>query len=44
MSYIFGENRDIFFPKLSESLYLISFVDIAINQLKSSMSWDQNQL
>jgi FlaA1/EpsC-like NDP-sugar epimerase len=33
MSCIFGENRDIFFPKLSESLYLISFADIAIKYL-----------
>lgn len=29
MSCIFGENRDIFFPKLSEALHLISFADIA---------------
>lgn len=35
MSCIFGENRDIFFPKLSESLHLISFSDIAIKYLKS---------
>jgi len=34
MSCIFGENRDIFFPKLSESLHLISFADIAIEYLK----------
>jgi FlaA1/EpsC-like NDP-sugar epimerase len=34
MSCIFGENRDIFFPKLSESLHLISFSDIAIKYLK----------
>jgi len=33
MSCIFGENRDIFFPKLSESLHLISFSDIAIKYL-----------
>ena len=33
MSCIFGENRDIFFPKLSESLHLISFADIAIKYL-----------
>ena len=33
MSCIFGENRDIFFPKLSESLHLIYFVDIAIKYL-----------
>ena len=29
MSCLFGENRDIFFPKLSDSLHLISFSDIA---------------
>jgi UDP-N-acetylglucosamine 4,6-dehydratase len=34
MSCIFGENRDIFFPKLSEALHLISFADIAITYLK----------
>jgi len=34
MSCIFGENRDIFFPKLSESLHLISFADIAIKYLE----------
>ena len=34
MSCIFGNNRDIFFPKLSESLHLISFSDIAIKYLK----------
>lgn len=33
MSCIFGENRDVFFPKLSESLHLISFADIAIKYL-----------
>ena len=33
MSCIFGENRDIFFPKLRESLHLISFADIAIKYL-----------
>jgi len=33
MSCIFGENRDIFFPKLSESLHLMSFADIAIKYL-----------
>lgn len=33
MSCIFGENRDIFFPKLSESLHLISFADIAVRYL-----------
>ena len=35
MSCIFGENRDIFFPKLSENLYLITFADIAIKYLKN---------
>lgn len=34
MSCIFGENRDIFFPKLSHSLHLISFADIAVKYLK----------
>ncbi len=34
MSCIFGENRDIFFPKLSEDLHLISFADIAVKYLK----------
>jgi UDP-N-acetylglucosamine 4,6-dehydratase len=33
MSCIFGKNRDIFFPKLSEDLHLISFADIAIKYL-----------
>lgn len=33
MSCIFGKNRDIFFPKLSENLHLISFADIAIKYL-----------
>jgi len=35
MSCIFGENRDIFFPKLSEELHLISFAEIAIKYLKN---------
>lgn len=34
MSCIFGENRDIFFPKLNEKLHLISFADIAVKYLK----------
>lgn len=34
MSCIFGDNRDIFFPKLSENLHLISFADIAVQYLK----------
>jgi FlaA1/EpsC-like NDP-sugar epimerase len=33
MSCVFGENRDIFFPKLSEALHLISFAEIAIKYL-----------
>ncbi len=36
MSCLLGENRDIFFPKLSEHLHLITFSDIAtkyLNQL-----------
>lgn len=35
MSCIFGENRDVFFPKLSESLHLITFADIAVKFLKN---------
>ncbi len=35
MSCIFGKNRDIFFPKLSEDLHLITFADIAIKYLRS---------
>jgi len=34
MSCIFGNNRDIFFPKLNESLHLIKFSDIAIKYLQ----------
>lgn len=34
MSCIFGENRDIFFPKLSESLHLITFAAISVKYLK----------
>ncbi|ARV71476.1 UDP-N-acetylglucosamine 4,6-dehydratase [Vibrio campbellii] len=34
MSCIFGANRDIFFPKLSEALHLISFADIAVKYLE----------
>ena len=33
MSCIFGENGDIFFPKLSEELHLITFAEIAIKYL-----------
>lgn len=35
MSCILGENRDIFFPKLSESLHLTSFSEIAIRYLEA---------
>ena len=35
MACIFGQNRDIFFPKLSESLHLISFSDIALKYLEN---------
>jgi FlaA1/EpsC-like NDP-sugar epimerase len=34
MSCVFGGNRDIFFPKLSEALHLISFADIAVKYLE----------
>jgi FlaA1/EpsC-like NDP-sugar epimerase len=34
MSCLFGENRDIFFPKLNEALHLMSFADITDNYLK----------
>ena len=34
MSCVFGENRDIFFPKLNENLNLIKFSDIALLYLK----------
>ncbi|MFU1858164.1 UDP-N-acetylglucosamine 4,6-dehydratase [Sphingobacterium sp. NGMCC 1.201703] len=34
MSCIFGENRDIFFPKLSEQLHLITFAEIAEKYLE----------
>ncbi len=37
MSCIFGKNRDIFFPKLSENLHLITFADIAVKYLKDLM-------
>lgn len=33
MSTIFGDNRDIFFPKLSQNLNLITFSDIAVKYL-----------
>lgn len=35
MSTVFGENRDIFFPKLNESLHLITFSEIAVSYLKT---------
>ncbi len=35
MSTIFGHNREIFFPKLSEVLHLITFAEIAIRYLES---------
>ena len=34
LSGLLGENRDIFFPKLSEKLHLISFSEIAVSYLK----------
>ena len=34
MSTIFGDNRDIFFPKLSEQLHLITFSEIATKYLE----------
>jgi FlaA1/EpsC-like NDP-sugar epimerase len=34
MSCIFGENGDVFFPKLSENLHLITFADIAVKYLQ----------
>jgi len=35
MSCLLGENRDIFFPKLSEQLHLISFAEIAVKYLEA---------
>ena len=35
LSSLLGENRDIFFPKLSEELHLITFADIAQRYLHS---------
>jgi len=35
MSCIFGENRDIFFPKLNENLHLITFAKIAKKYLRN---------
>ncbi|MFT5926890.1 MAG: FlaA1/EpsC-like NDP-sugar epimerase [Candidatus Azotimanducaceae bacterium] len=34
MSCLLGENRDIFFPKLSKKLHLITFSEIAVRYLK----------
>lgn len=34
MSCVFGENRDVFFPKLSENLHLTTFSNIAVEYLK----------
>jgi FlaA1/EpsC-like NDP-sugar epimerase len=35
MSCLLGENRDIFFPKLSEKLHLITFSEIAVSYLRN---------
>ena len=35
LSGLLGENRDIFFPKLSEKLHLITFSEIAVRYLRS---------
>jgi FlaA1/EpsC-like NDP-sugar epimerase len=35
MSCVFGENRDVFFPKLSDKLHLITFAELATRYLKS---------
>lgn len=35
MSCVFGENRDIFFPKLNENLHLITFAEIAERYLEA---------
>jgi FlaA1/EpsC-like NDP-sugar epimerase len=34
LSALFGDNRDIYFPKLSEKLHLITFSEIALRYLK----------
>ena len=34
LSGLLGENRDIFFPKLSEELHLITFAEIAVRYLR----------
>ena len=33
MSCLLEENRDIFYPKLSKTLHLISFADISVKYL-----------
>jgi FlaA1/EpsC-like NDP-sugar epimerase len=33
MSCVFGENRDVFFPKLNQDLHLITFAEIAVKYL-----------
>ncbi|HMG66779.1 MAG TPA: UDP-N-acetylglucosamine 4,6-dehydratase, partial [Chitinophagaceae bacterium] len=35
MSCLFGENRDIFFPKMTKDLHLVSFADIAVKYLRA---------
>ncbi len=35
MSCIFGQNREVFFPKLSEDLHLITFSEIAVRYLEN---------
>jgi FlaA1/EpsC-like NDP-sugar epimerase len=35
LSGLLGENRDIFFPKLSQKLHLITFVEIAVRYLEA---------
>lgn len=35
MSTIFGENRDIFFPKMNDSLHMITFSEIAVRYLNN---------
>lgn len=36
LSGLFGENRDIFFPKLSQKLHLVTFSEIAIRFLEAN--------
>ena len=36
MSCLLGENRDIFFPKLSDKLHLVTFSDIAVGFLQQA--------